>query len=105
MPEVNGYKTIPEKILAPINFSSSSHEALEQASALAEQDSGCNRPRGYRSRGGFNARTHRLTSDGVWLDCGEADQAGSHSAAADSHRKAREHDQGYQWTLDGMVVS
>lgn len=36
MPEVNGYKTIPEKILVPIDFSSSSHEALEQATALAE---------------------------------------------------------------------
>jgi len=36
MPEVNGFKTIPEKILVPIDFSSSSHEALEQATALAE---------------------------------------------------------------------
>jgi nucleotide-binding universal stress UspA family protein len=36
MPEVSGFKTIPEKILVPIDFSSSSHEALEQATALAE---------------------------------------------------------------------
>jgi nucleotide-binding universal stress UspA family protein len=36
MPEVNAYNTIPEKILVPIDFSSSSHEALEQATALAE---------------------------------------------------------------------
>jgi nucleotide-binding universal stress UspA family protein len=36
MPEANGYKTIPEKILVPIDFSTSSHEALEQATALAE---------------------------------------------------------------------
>jgi nucleotide-binding universal stress UspA family protein len=36
MPEVNSYKTIPEKILVPIDFSTSSHGALEQATALAE---------------------------------------------------------------------
>lgn len=36
MPEVNAFSTIPAKILLPIDFSSSSHEALEQATVLAQ---------------------------------------------------------------------
>jgi nucleotide-binding universal stress UspA family protein len=36
MPEVHTFNTIPAKILVPIDFSSSSHEALEQASTLAQ---------------------------------------------------------------------
>jgi nucleotide-binding universal stress UspA family protein len=36
MSEVNAFSTIPAKILLPIDFSSSSHEALEQATVLAQ---------------------------------------------------------------------
>jgi nucleotide-binding universal stress UspA family protein len=36
MPEVHAFNTIPAKILLPIDFSPSSHEALEQATALAQ---------------------------------------------------------------------
>jgi len=36
MPEVFSFSTIPAKILLPIDFSSSSHEALEHATVLAQ---------------------------------------------------------------------
>jgi len=36
MPEVNAFSTIPAKILLPIDFSPSSHDALEQATVLAQ---------------------------------------------------------------------
>jgi nucleotide-binding universal stress UspA family protein len=36
MPEVHAFSTIPAKILLPIDFSPSSHEALEQATVLAQ---------------------------------------------------------------------
>jgi len=36
MPEVYAFSTIPAKILLPIDFSSSSHEALDQATVLAQ---------------------------------------------------------------------
>jgi len=36
MTEVNAYSTIPAKILLPIDFSPSSHLALEQATVLAQ---------------------------------------------------------------------
>ncbi len=36
MPEVNSFSTIPAKILLPIDFSPSSHDALEQATVLAQ---------------------------------------------------------------------
>jgi nucleotide-binding universal stress UspA family protein len=36
MPEVYSFSTIPAKILLPIDFSPSSHEALEQATVLAQ---------------------------------------------------------------------
>lgn len=36
MSDVNGFSTIPAKILLPIDFSPSSHEAIEQASVLAQ---------------------------------------------------------------------
>jgi nucleotide-binding universal stress UspA family protein len=36
MSEVNSFSTIPAKILLPIDFSSSSHDALEQATVLAQ---------------------------------------------------------------------
>lgn len=36
MPEVHAFSTIPAKILVPIDFSQSSHEALEHATALAQ---------------------------------------------------------------------
>ena len=36
MPEAYAFSTIPAKILLPIDFSPSSHEALEQATVLAE---------------------------------------------------------------------
>jgi|SRR5580658_1790691 nucleotide-binding universal stress UspA family protein len=36
MPEANGYSSIPTKILVPIDFSPSSHAALETAADLAD---------------------------------------------------------------------
>jgi len=36
MPEVYSFSTIPARILLPIDFSPSSHEALEQATVLAQ---------------------------------------------------------------------
>jgi nucleotide-binding universal stress UspA family protein len=36
MPEVYSFSTIPAKILLPIDFSPSSHEALDQATVLAQ---------------------------------------------------------------------
>ena len=36
MPETHSFSTIPAKILLPIDFSPSSHEALEQATVLAQ---------------------------------------------------------------------
>lgn len=37
MPEANTFSAVPTKILVPIDFSSSSHNALEAATELAEQ--------------------------------------------------------------------
>lgn len=37
MTEVNSWNTIPAKILLPIDFSSSSHAAIEHATVLAQQ--------------------------------------------------------------------
>ncbi|MDR3792165.1 MAG: universal stress protein [Terracidiphilus sp.] len=37
MPEANGHSLIPSRILVPVDFSSSSHAALEQAAAFAQQ--------------------------------------------------------------------
>jgi len=36
MSDVNGFSTIPAKILLPIDFSPSSHDAIEQATVLAQ---------------------------------------------------------------------
>ena len=36
MPEAHSYSTIPAKILLPIDFSPSSHEALDEATVLAQ---------------------------------------------------------------------
>jgi nucleotide-binding universal stress UspA family protein len=55
MPEVYSFSTIPAKILLPIDFSPSSHAALEQATTLAQH---------------FHAEVHLVTvlTDGPGLD-------------------------------------
>ena len=45
-----------------------------------------------------------MASSGVWLDCGEAGEAGSNSAVVDPHGKAGQQRQDWVGPNDGMVV-